>query len=91
MARVVPLPGVNTATVLIRKLPLQRPVKETAIDIVPGICFQTSAVGALQQASEAYLTGLFKEINLWAIHAGGVTITLKDMCLARRIRGEARW
>eukprot|EP00170_Pyropia_yezoensis_P000831 contig_3806_g833 len=47
----------RSTDVLIRELPFQRLIKETAIDIVPGIRFQSSAVGALQQASEAYLTG----------------------------------
>jgi histone H3/H4 len=46
------------------------------------------AVQALQEAAEAYLTGLFEDSNLCAIHAGRVTIMTKDMQLARRIRGE---
>ena len=43
---------------------------------------------ALQSASEAYLVGLFEDTNLAAIHAKRVTITPKDLQLARRIRGE---
>ena len=44
---------------------------------------------ALQEASEAYLVGLFEDTNLCAIHAKRVTIMLpKDIQLARRIRGE---
>ncbi|KAL4583314.1 hypothetical protein LXL04_007884 [Taraxacum kok-saghyz] len=50
--------------------------------------FQSSAVAALQEASEAYLVGLFGDSNLCAIHAKRVTIMPKDMQLARRIRGE---
>merc|ERR1711957_251631 len=50
--------------------------------------FQTSAVLALQEASEAYMVGLFEDTNLCAIHAKRVTIMPKDMQLARRIRGE---
>jgi histone H3 len=42
----------------------------------------------LQEASEAYLTGLFEDTNLCAIHAKRVTIMPKDLQLARRIRGE---
>ncbi|CAB9523506.1 Histone H3 [Seminavis robusta] len=41
-----------------------------------------------QEASEAYLIGLFEDTNLCAIHAKRVTIMPKDMQLARRIRGE---
>ena len=50
--------------------------------------FQSSAVLALQEASEAYLVGLFEDTNLAAIHAKRVTIMPKDIQLARRIRGE---
>ena len=41
-----------------------------------------------QEASEAYLVGLFEDTNLFAIHAKRVTIMPKDVQLARRIRGE---
>ncbi|VCX30734.1 unnamed protein product [Gulo gulo] len=51
--------------------------------------FQSSAVMALQEASEAYLVGLFEDTNLCAIHAKRVTIMPKDIQLARRIRGCA--
>lgn len=47
-----------------------------------------SAIGALQEASEAYLVQLFEDTNLAAIHAKRVTIQPKDMQLARRLRGE---
>jgi histone H3 len=50
--------------------------------------FQSAAIGALQEASEAYLVGLFEDTNLCAIHAKRVTIMPKDIQLARRIRGE---
>ena len=46
------------------------------------------AVGALQDAAEAYLVGLFKDTNLCAIHAKRVTIMPKDIQLVQRIRGE---
>ncbi|KAK2703346.1 hypothetical protein QYM36_018139 [Artemia franciscana] len=41
---------------------------------------------ALQEASEAYLVGLFEDTNLCAIHAKRVTIMPKDIQIARRIR-----
>ena len=37
------------------------------------------AVGALQEAAEAYLVGLFEDTNLCAIHAKRVTIMPKDI------------
>jgi len=73
---------------LIRKLPFQRCVREIAQDYRVDLRFQPSAVAALQEASEAYLVALFEDTNLCAIHAKRVTISPKDMQLARRIRGE---
>ena len=54
----------------------------------PDLRFQGSAVPALQEATEAYLVGLFEDTNLAAIHAKRVTIQPKNIQLARRIRGE---
>ncbi len=51
--------------------------------------FQSSALQALQEASEAHLVDLFGDCNLAAIHAKRVTIQPKDMELARRLRGDA--
>lgn len=51
--------------------------------------FQSAAIRALQEASEAYLTGLFEDTNLCAIRAKRVTIKPKYIYLARRI-GEER-
>ncbi len=73
---------------LIRKLPFQRLVREVAQQFMRDIRFQSSALGALQEAAEAYLVGLFEDTNLCAIHAKRVTIMVKDINLARRIRGE---
>ncbi|EMP31824.1 Histone H3 [Chelonia mydas] len=78
----------KSAELLIRKLPFQRLVREIAQDFKTDLRFQSSAVMALQEASEAYLVGLFEDTNLCAIHAKRVTIMPKDIQLARRIRGE---
>ena len=83
----------KSTDLLIRKLPFQRLVREIAQDTDFGLLelrFQGSAVLALREASEAYLIGLFEDINPCAIHAKRVTIMPKDMQLARRIRGESR-
>ncbi len=63
-------------------------MREIATDRNTDLRFQASALDALQEASESYLTGLFEDTNLCAIHAKRVTILPKDMQLARRIRGE---
>jgi histone H3 len=78
----------KSTELLIRKLPFQRLVREIAQDFKTDLRFQGSAVMALQEASEAYLVGLFEDTNLCAIHAKRVTIMPKDIQLARRIRGE---
>ncbi len=51
--------------------------------------FQSGAVLALQEASEAFLVSLFEDANLCAIHAKRVTIMAKDIQLALRIRGDS--
>ena len=78
----------KSTDLLIRKLPFQRLIREIASDYKTDLRFQSSAVLALQEASEAYLVGLFEDTNLCAIHAKRVTIMPKDMQLARRIRGD---
>ena len=78
----------KSTELLIRKLPFQRLVREIAQDFKSDLRFQSAAVGALQEAAEAYLVGLFEDTNLCAIHAKRVTIMDKDINLARRIRGE---
>ena len=78
----------KSTELLIRKLPFQRLVREIAQDFKSDLRFQSSAVMALQESSEAYLVGLFEDTNLCAIHAKRVTIMPRDIQLARRIRGE---
>jgi len=78
----------KSTELLIRKLPFQRLVREIAQHIKTELRFQGTAVAALQEASEAYLVGLFEDTNLCAIHAKRVTIMARDVQLARRIRGE---
>lgn len=51
--------------------------------------WQSQAIQALQEATEAFLVSLFHDANLCAIHAKRVTIQQKDIQLARRLR--ATW
>ncbi len=78
----------KSTDLLFRKLPFQRLVKEIASTYFSGLRFQSTAVLALQEVAEAYLVGLFKDMQICAIHAKRVTIMPKDMQLTRRIRGE---
>lgn len=80
----------KSTNLLLRKLPFARVVKEVADGLVGhvGYRWQSVAIMALQEATEAYLIHLFEDSNLCAIHAKRVTIMPKDMQLARRIRGR---
>ncbi len=78
----------KSTELLLRKLPFQRLVREIAQDLNPKIRFQSSSILALQEASEAFIVGLFEDANLCAIHAKRVTVMPKDLQLARRIRGD---
>ena len=78
----------KSTELLIRKLPFQRLVREIAQEFKTQMKFQAAAIGALQEAAESYLVGLFEDTNFCAIHAKRVTIMPKDIQLARRIRGN---
>jgi histone H3 len=81
----------KSTELLLRKMPFQRLVREIAQEFKTDLRFQSSAIAALQEASESYLVGLFEDSNLCAIHAKRVTVAPKDIQLARRIRGERAW
>ncbi|KAL4266231.1 histone H3 family protein [Pleurotus pulmonarius] len=86
----------KSTDLLIQKLPFSRLVREIAMEMTTdvndgygdsGLRWQTSALLALQEATEAYLVHLFEDANLCAIHAKRVTLMQRDIQLARRIRG----
>jgi len=76
----------SSTELLMRKLSFQRVVRELSQTFCPDLRFQSEALGALQEASEAYMTGVFEDTNMCAIHAKRVTIMPKDMQLAIRLR-----
>ena len=81
----------KSTDLLIPKLPFSRLVRETICNTVASgkdMRFQSSAMMALQEATEAYMVQLFEDCVLCAIHARRVTVMPKDMTLARRIRGD---
>ncbi|ORX92256.1 histone-fold-containing protein [Basidiobolus meristosporus CBS 931.73] len=85
----------KTTDLLLRKLPFARLVREIAAEYVlgefsqeqVGLRWQSHAIMALQEATEAFLVHLFEDANLCAIHAKRVTLMQRDIQLARRIRG----
>lgn len=79
----------KSTDLLLRKLPFQRVVREIASQFVGDLRFQSSAIVALQESSEAYLVGLFEDTEQCARHADRVTISVKDMHLCRRLRGDS--
>ena len=67
----------KSTDLLLRKLPFQRLCREIAQDFWKAGTdgrFTSTALLALQEASEAHLVGLFEDVNLCAIHAKRVTI-----------------
>ena len=50
--------------------------------------FESVALEALRVAAEDYLVRLLHDANLCAIHARRVTLMVRDIQLARRLRGE---
>ncbi|XP_060063348.1 uncharacterized protein LOC132543849 [Ylistrum balloti] len=79
----------KSTELLIRKLPFQRLVREISMKITKiNYKFKVAALSSLQEACEAFLVGLFEDVNLCAIHSKRVTIMPRDVRLARRIRGE---
>jgi histone H3 len=81
----------KSTELLLRKLPFARLVREISQDYKADIRYQTPALLALQEASEAFLVWLFENANLCAIHARRVTIMPKDIQLARRIAGDYKY
>lgn len=86
----------RSTDLLLRRLPFARVVREITLDMMTdtnyqmgdtGLRWQSSAILALQEATEAFLVHLFEDANLCAIHAKRVTIMQRDIQLARRIRG----
>ena len=80
---------------VVRKQPFQRLVREVArrIELARGggparLRFQSFALMALQEASEAYIAALFEDASVVATYARRVTVCPSDFSLARRIRGE---
>ncbi|CBK24944.2 uncharacterized protein [Blastocystis hominis] len=79
----------NSTELLIRKLPFARLVKEIAERFTKEqLRWTLTAIEALQCATEAYLVSIFEDANLCTIHAKRVTVMVRDIQLARRIRGR---
>ena len=78
----------KSTKVLMRKAPFSRMIRELASGHKEGLRWQASAVAAMQEATEGYAVGLLSDANLCALHSKRVTCQVKDVHLARRLRGE---
>ena len=82
----------KSTELLIRKLPFQRLVREVVQDLfdksdIPfSPRFQSTAILAIQEASEDLLVRMFEDCNYFAIHGNRVTIQPKDIRLWKRVR-----
>ena len=76
----------RSTELLIRKLSFQRLVKEVVMQMFQQqYCFQSTALLALQEASEQFLVNIFEKVNHIAIHANRQTIMSKDVYLWDRL------
>ncbi len=76
----------KTTDLLLRKLPFQRLVREIAQDMArdDSMRFTAAALAALQEATEIFITGIFEDTVMCAIHRKHVTVSALDMQLAMR-------
>ena len=52
---------------------------------MPSYRFQSTAILALQEASESFLVGMFEQVNYIAVHGRRVTIMPRDIQLWKRV------
>ena len=77
----------KSTELLIRKLPFQRLVREVVQEMfkTETYRFQSTAILALQEASEAFLVHMFEQCNDICIHGKRVTVQQKDAQLWKRL------
>ena len=79
----------KTTDLLIRRAPFQRLVREVQLNFShETLRWENRALEALQVASEQYLIEILHDANLCTIQSRRVTIMVKDIQLARRLRGQ---
>lgn len=71
----------KSTDLLIRLAPFKRLVLEVAQNFKTDLRFQSMAITALQEASEAYLVGLLSDSQLCSIHSKRATVVLAGTSL----------
>lgn len=80
----------RSTSLLIPKSPFCRLVREIIEQFsYEHLRIQSSALEALQEATEMYLVQFFEDSMLCSIHAKRVTLMVQDCHLMRRLRGPA--
>ena len=79
----------KSTELLLRKIPFQRLIREVVTGLFPheNYRFQSTALLALQEASQDYLVRMFSQVNDLAIHGKRVAIKPKDIHIWSRITG----
>mmetsp|Transcript_74139 Transcript_74139/g.117947 ORF Transcript_74139/g.117947 Transcript_74139/m.117947 type:complete len:179 (+) Transcript_74139:42-578(+) len=78
----------SNTELLIPKVSFQRLVRDICVHISGAIRMEAQALLCLQEASEAFLCGLFEDASLFAQHGRRVTVMKRDLQLSRKIRGN---
>ncbi|CCW71552.1 unnamed protein product [Phytomonas sp. Hart1] len=73
---------------LISRAPFRRLVREIVANLKDSVRMRSSALEAVQEATESYIVNLLNDANLCTIHAKRVTLFPKDLQLALRLRGD---
>ncbi|XP_022916704.1 uncharacterized protein [Onthophagus taurus] len=77
----------KSTKLLIPKLPFARVVREILYARSADVNqMQQLALAALQESCELYLTHLFEDANMLAMHANRITLSADDMDLALQLR-----
>lgn len=79
----------RTYHLVVPALPLARLIRQVTHEYAPSkdLRFGATALLAIHEAAEAYLTALFADSALATLHATRATVLVRDMQLARRLRG----
>jgi histone H3/H4 len=78
----------KTTNLLIGKRRFYLLIREICQNLgAPLMCWQGAALQCIHEAAEFYMTRLFEDATLCTVHGGRQTLFLKDLVLAKRIRG----
>lgn len=71
---------------LVPKSSMERLIREISQEFATDVRFKPSAIEALQQAAEMYVTGVFKKSDVVRAHCKRETLAIEDMRTAIRVQ-----